>query len=103
MKHCSSRAEGRHAVVVGGGVAGLLAARVLADHFERVTVLERDRFPDTPSARRGAPQARHVHVLLHRGLLALETLFPGVSSELTTAGASLLDAAADFAWLTAEG
>lgn len=103
MKHCSSRAEGRHAVVVGGGVAGLLAARVLADHFDQVTVLERDRFPDTPSARRGAPQARHVHVLLHRGLLALEKLFPGVSSELATAGASLLDAAADFAWLTPEG
>jgi 2-polyprenyl-6-methoxyphenol hydroxylase-like FAD-dependent oxidoreductase len=103
MEHCSSRTEGRHAIVAGGGVAGLLAARVLADHFDQVTVLERDRFPDTPSARRGAPQARHVHVLLHRGLLALEKLFPGISSELTTAGATLLDGAADFAWLTPEG
>ena len=31
----------RHAVVIGGGIAGLLAARVLSDHFERVTLLER--------------------------------------------------------------
>lgn len=102
-KHCSSVAERGHAVVVGGGIAGLLAARVLSDHFEQVTVLERDRFAETPSARRGAPQARHVHVLLHRGLMALEELFPGVASECMAAGGSLLDAAADFAWLTSDG
>ena len=43
----------RHAVVVGGSLAGMLAARVLADHFDAVTVLERDRFPETPAARKG--------------------------------------------------
>jgi phytoene dehydrogenase-like protein len=31
---------GAHAVVIGGSMAGLLAARVLADHFDRVTILE---------------------------------------------------------------
>jgi phytoene dehydrogenase-like protein len=36
---------GRHAIVIGGSMAGLLAARVLADYFEQVTILERDRFP----------------------------------------------------------
>src|SRR5262249_253222 len=41
----------RHAVVVGGGLAGMLAARVLSDHFDNVTVLERDRFPEAPAAR----------------------------------------------------
>ena len=54
----------RHAVVVGGGLAGMLAARVLSDHFDSVTLLERDRFPETPAGRKGLPQGRHAHVLL---------------------------------------
>ena len=33
---------GDHALVIGAGMAGLLAARVLSDAFSRVTVLERD-------------------------------------------------------------
>ena len=56
----------RHAVVVGGSLAGMLAARVLSDHFDIVTLLERDRFPETPAARKGLPQGRHVHALLER-------------------------------------
>src|SRR5262245_21211966 len=59
--------SGPHALVVGGSIAGLLAARVLADHFARVTVVERDRFPDGPAFRAGVPQSRHVHGLLGRG------------------------------------
>ena len=46
-----------HAVVIGGGIAGLLAARVLTDHFERVTLVERDHFPETASPRKGLPQS----------------------------------------------
>ena len=57
----------RHAVVVGGSLAGMLAARVLSDHFHDVTLLERDHFPETPTARKGLPQGRHAHVLLGRG------------------------------------
>ena len=48
----------RRAVVVGGGLAGMLAARVLSDHFDAVTLLERDRFPESPAARKGLPQGR---------------------------------------------
>ncbi|WP_236242086.1 NAD(P)/FAD-dependent oxidoreductase [Streptomyces sp. CC228A] len=77
----------RHAVVVGGGVAGLLAARALADHAERVTVVERDRFPQEPEPRAGVPQGRHIHVLLASGQQALEQLLPGVVEELRAAGA----------------
>ena len=73
---------GRHAVVVGGSMAGMLAARVLTDHFERVTVLERDLLPDAPAPRKGLPQARHLHILLMRGQLAFEHLFPGLIEEL---------------------
>src|SRR5262249_22656632 len=71
-RHCGgtslSAASGRrHAVVVGGSMAGMLAARALADHFDAVTLLERDHFPETPAARAGLPQGRHGHALLERG------------------------------------
>ena len=61
-----------HAVVIGGSIAGMTTARVLADHFARVTIIERDRLPDGPEFRRGAPQARHAHILLVRGQMILE-------------------------------
>ena len=76
-----------HAVVVGGSMAGLLAARVLADHFDRVTVVERDRLPDGAEHRRGVPQGRQVHALLARGLQGMEMLFPGFGRALETSGA----------------
>jgi hypothetical protein len=57
----------------------MLAARVLSDHFDNVTVLERDRFPEAPDARKGLPQGRHAHALLEGGLGALERLLPGLS------------------------
>ena len=92
-----------HAVVIGGSMAGLLAARALADHFDRVTVLERDRLPDGPDARKGTPQARHIHVLLTAGRRALERLFPGLMAELVAAGAADYDAINDFEWIAAAG
>jgi len=88
----ASRAAGRdHAVVVGASMARLLAARVLADHFARVTVVERDRPPADPSPRGGVPQGRHVHVLLMRGKQLLEGFFPGLDTELAEAGAPRMD------------
>src|SRR5262245_11160295 len=95
--------QGRHAVVLGGSMAGLMAARVLADHVDRVTVVERDRFPEAPGPRKGAPQARHAHVMLTRGREVMEELFPGLGDELTGAGAPFLDAGGDVAWHTAAG
>ena len=79
-----------HAVVIGGSMAGLLAARVLADHFARVTIIERDRLPTGPhpQSRKGVPQASHVHVLLTRGLHIVESLFPGIGGELQRDGAT---------------
>jgi flavin-dependent dehydrogenase len=78
---------GRHAVVVGGSLAGLLAAHVLAGYADRVTVVERDRFPDGTGSRPGVPQGRHPHVLLQGGQVALESLLPGFLAELRAAGA----------------
>jgi 2-polyprenyl-6-methoxyphenol hydroxylase-like FAD-dependent oxidoreductase len=89
----------RHAVVVGGSLAGMLAARVLAEHFDRVTLLERDRLPEAPVARKGLPQGRHAHALLERGRRALERFLPGLTGELVRAGAEPLDFTRDVAWL----
>jgi 2-polyprenyl-6-methoxyphenol hydroxylase-like FAD-dependent oxidoreductase len=95
--------DGRHAVVLGGSLAGLLAARVLADHFDRVTVIERDAYPETTAARKGIPQANHVHGLLVRGREILEELFPGVQDEMIAAGAPVVDIANEIAWFTPAG
>jgi len=89
----------RHAIVVGGSIAGLLAARVLSDHFERVTILDRDRLPLEEAPRRGVPQARHAHGLLGRGREILCGLFPDLDTELAVAGISLLHAGREVGWL----
>jgi 2-polyprenyl-6-methoxyphenol hydroxylase-like FAD-dependent oxidoreductase len=79
------------AVVLGGGIAGLLAARVLSDHFTAVTVVDRDPINHSAAPRRGTPQAHHLHGLLARGHQVLEQLFPGLTAELVAAGAPLGD------------
>ncbi len=89
----------RHAIVIGGSMAGLFAARVLANQFDQVTLIERDRLPEMPDFRPGVPQSHHVHVLLTRGQRLLEDLFPGLGNELTAAGAPTLDWTADWPWL----
>lgn len=83
----SDRAEPRRtAVVIGGGMTGMLAASVLAGHAH-VTVIERDLLPDGPRPRKGLPQARHAHVLWSGGVKALEELLPGVIDQLVARGA----------------
>ena len=78
---------GEHAVVLGASMGGLLAARVLADFYRSVTVVERDELPTTPVNRRGVPQGRQPHLLLARAAQILEEQFPGILDELVTAGA----------------
>jgi 2-polyprenyl-6-methoxyphenol hydroxylase-like FAD-dependent oxidoreductase len=82
---------GEHAVVLGAGMAGLLAARVLSEFYDSVSVVERDRLPDYPCDRRGIPQGRHVHNFHSRGLQVLEELFPGLLEDLARAGAVVVD------------
>jgi 2-polyprenyl-6-methoxyphenol hydroxylase-like FAD-dependent oxidoreductase len=88
-----------HAIVVGASVAGLLAARVLSDHFGRVTVVERDELASGSQERKGVPQANHLHVLLTRGAQIIEKLFPGIGAELDAAGTVGVDVGRDFGWL----
>ena len=89
-------ALGRQAVVIGGSVGGLVAARVLADRYDAVTVVDRDTLPAGPQARRGVPQGPHAHALLIRGRMALEGLFTGLADELVAAGAVPFDPGEDL-------
>ncbi len=89
----------RHAVVLGGSMAGLLAARVLSDSFDEVTVVERDELPSHASPRKGVPQARHTHALLARGAEIVERLLPGFGADLDAAGARTLHVGRDVAFL----
>ena len=92
-----------HALVIGGSMAGLFAARVLSERFGRVTIVERDSFPEGPQFRKGVPQSRHLHGFMMRGRMISDRLFPGLSEKLKEAGAVLLDSANDFEWLTPAG
>ena len=87
--------RGKKAVVIGAGMAGLSTARVLADAFDGVTVIDQDSLPDEPTIRRGVPQAQHIHVLLKAGISTLEDLFPGFGEDVASAGGLLTDNSRD--------
>jgi 2-polyprenyl-6-methoxyphenol hydroxylase-like FAD-dependent oxidoreductase len=87
---------GRQAVVVGAGMAGLAAARVLANHFEGVVVVENDGLPASATPRPGTPQSRHAHALLVGGQRALGGLFSGFEEDLLQAGATTMRVSTDL-------
>ncbi|WP_432190764.1 NAD(P)/FAD-dependent oxidoreductase [Streptomyces sp. bgisy027] len=91
------------AVVLGGSLAGMLAACALADVVDHVTVVERDVLPTGPEPRRGLPQARHVHQLWSGGAGALEGLLPGIVGRLRDAGAHRLPVTTDVVALSPHG
>lgn len=79
-------------------MAGLLAARALAGHVRELVVLERDRVPEGPKARKGVPQGRHIHVLLEAGRDVLERFFPGIVAEMEREGLWSIDLGRDLVW-----
>ncbi len=87
----------KSAVIIGGGIAGLSAARVVAKHFDEVTLIDRDHLPDEPAFRSGIPQAMHAHTLLPYGQLMLDKLFPGLVDHLIANGAQTIDDGRDTA------
>lgn len=91
------------AIVVGGSVSGLLAARALSESFERVAIIERDELSAGAQRRRGVPQGKQSHVILPLGLRLIAELFPGIDRELQDEGCPLLDEVRDIAEITSEG
>jgi 2-polyprenyl-6-methoxyphenol hydroxylase-like FAD-dependent oxidoreductase len=89
---------GRHAVIIGAGIAGLIAARVLSDHFVRVTVLDRDLLPDEAAPRVWGPHGLHAHLLAHRGQEIIEQLFPGLFTAIGPQGSVAVDLGSQMLW-----
>jgi 2-polyprenyl-6-methoxyphenol hydroxylase-like FAD-dependent oxidoreductase len=86
------------AIIIGGGISGKLAARVLSDVYKEVIILERDNEPEGPASRKGAPQGEHLHALLHAGEYGLEELFPGITEKFYDSGAVKINSTIDLAW-----
>jgi 2-polyprenyl-6-methoxyphenol hydroxylase-like FAD-dependent oxidoreductase len=91
------------ALVIGGGMAGMCAGRVLSDFVDRVTIIERDAYSPGLDFRPGVPQARHVHNLLARGLRELESFFPGFEHRMRERGAVPVESGWDIATLWPHG
>src|SRR5215218_9712463 len=90
----------QHALVLGGSFAGLLAARVLSNHFAQVTIIEKDVVHRQPEPRKGQPQTRHLHGLLPSGLSILLHYFPGLLQEIEGYGIEVVDFARAMNWYT---
>jgi 2-polyprenyl-6-methoxyphenol hydroxylase-like FAD-dependent oxidoreductase len=83
----ANSANSKHAVIIGAGMAGLLAAAALSDAFDEVTIIEKDSLPEVPQFRIGVAQGAHVHTLLGYGVEAMDRLIPGVMADVYSAGA----------------
>ena len=92
-----------HAVVIGCSLTGLFAARVLSEHFERVTLLERDPVHDRPESRKGQPQTCHLHGLLAQGLRIIKRFFPDLEQALVEGGAIVADIGEAMRWYQFDG
>jgi flavin-dependent dehydrogenase len=94
---------GQHAVVIGGSVTGLMTARVLADHFDQVTVLERDHIDGQPAVHKSIPQGNHVHGLLLGGKQVLSSLYPDFIDNLRQLGAVPYRLGEELVWYLPDG
>lgn len=104
MSQLSSLGPNRaHAVIIGASIGGMTAARALAPHFERVTLIERDMLPTSAEPRRGVPQGNQPHGILQRGRKELDMLFPGLLNALKAEGAFEFDGSYEVARLTPIG
>lgn len=92
-----------HVTIIGGSVAGLVTAAGVSDHFDRVTIVERDELPEGAGHRQGVPQARQLHVLLPLGAKTIDEMLPGFESELHEAGCPVFDEVRDTPWFGGQG
>ncbi len=93
MKIKQAKQSNQHAVVIGASMAGLLAARVLSEHFDQVTIIERDQLSEQVEPRKGVPQGQHAHILLMKGETILRELFPDLYATFAQDGAVPLTSA----------
>jgi 2-polyprenyl-6-methoxyphenol hydroxylase-like FAD-dependent oxidoreductase len=94
---------GEHAIVIGGSIAGLVSARILADYFDQVTILERDHIEPQPEVHKSIPQGNHLHTVLMGGLQVLSELYPGFGEKLHAMGAVPFRLTRDFPFYRPDG
>ncbi|CAN5830513.1 hypothetical protein BH23THE1_BH23THE1_22300 [soil metagenome] len=95
--------EHQAAVIIGGGIAGLLATRVLSGHFKEVVIIEKDKYPPQAGPRNGTPQSNHIHVLLIKGKELLLKLFPDIERKLVARGAHTVNLTKDVDYYVGTG
>lgn len=98
-----TNARRTHALVMGASLGGLLTARILSDHFEQVTLVERDPVSHQPESRHGQPHTCHLHGLLPGGLRIMQHYFPDLEQALSASGANVGDFAEMMVWNTHGG
>ncbi|WP_156575618.1 NAD(P)-binding protein [Bacillus luti] len=86
------------AVVIGGSLAGKLAAKALSTTFKEVIIIEAGEKWDGKASRKRVPQSNHPHVLLKGGEKAIEELFPNITNELIEAGSIENNFTRDLKW-----
>lgn len=91
------------AIVMGASLGGLMTARVLSQHFKKVTIIEKDIVHHEPESRKGQPQTRHLHGLLPAGFNIISQYFPDIKVALEDNGACLMDFAETMVWNTYGG
>ena len=93
-----SKNSKKQAIIIGASMAGLLAARVCANHFEKVIIVEKDPLGDSPNNRRGVPQDHQLHILLSKGMEIINHYFPGIEAKLKEKGAIIGDLGEKMKW-----
>ncbi|MGE7632652.1 FAD-dependent monooxygenase [Bacillus paramycoides] len=86
------------AIVIGGSIAGKLAAKALSTTFKEVIILEAGERWNGIDPRKRVPQSNHPHVLLKGGEKAIEELFPNITNELIEAGSIVNNFTRDLKW-----
>ncbi|MEU1535360.1 NAD(P)/FAD-dependent oxidoreductase [Streptomyces fagopyri] len=92
-----------HAIVIGGSLAGMLAAAALKDRVDTIEIIEAHDLPLAAQARTGVPQAAHIHPLLSGGAKAIDTLLPGTIEHLLDTGANRVPVTTNMVYLSPEG
>lgn len=93
-----SEETGTRAVVLGGSIAGLFAARVLSEAYDEVQIVDRDVLVGVKTPRKHCPQTRQANGILARGVQVMEELFPGIVDELVEDGAFPGDLSGTCRW-----
>ncbi len=93
----------RHAIVLGGSFAGLMTAKVLSQHYRKVTIIEKDTVHRYPESRKGQSHTKHLHGFLPCALDILFNYFPGLLKEIADNGGVLNDFGTSMNWFTHGG